>query len=879
MRDWNSLIQTVRSFLKTRCVFPETIKPALREKFQQHNAHTLTMLEAILHADIDDHDKINRLQLFLSARWNLIMHTSVDYTFHPNFPANLACFYVATAIAGEEKAVCQILMPTIQKIIGSGVDGHHLKEASESPKGTFPLHGFLTNVHGDLISILELYEYATINPDYFFDDQFGLTELDRHHLKICAGNASIILFEMIRKNYLNKHSKKESLGTLLRELITALYKSSKKESGNEYQASRLEALPAIHAFHAYWKSMPDDSRNRARYLRVKGATLSLESFLLCLFVRAKLDVTSEEFERVERERIMPCAHDISQQLDTLLNENIHLLCELTLSDVDTNAAHAESKPDFEAQMERLLEAVAHRAPIAGFTDQRFFYQQPLEHFTCYHLTNEAYIMHLNATISRIKNVAELSAALCFIPESFWAYFAEALTTTHQFHFSEARDEVSNTQYLLEQLRESQWTSFFQAFHTVIPHWIDSVRLARIAVSFKGKKREAFKEGIHSFLPQLLANGVKVAGLFLEQQDPEFTVLFQLFGTYIENIVVRPQECVDFFSVLHQEGVPITPLLKLLAPMLKRQLQQDSNYLFSVLKLFSNVDCSLTFLKSFTIAHPDLIMNREGLVWLLRHYDIRYYGSLLSAISSILTNLIATPQDLSALLMTLIAGEERDLFLFHLTSHIQFSNATALTVYIILKQFPHCEHLLLEIFEPSLKTILNNLLENLTSHEKLGLYHSSSDEVFKLFDFFVEKALPVILSNDYLKDHLMVWTVYELSKDNISSDAGFLVYRQLIAASPAERLKIMVTFINAQASLLLHRTSAFYRELIENFGENFFQQLLRLHERRNVVLLQSSFVNQGFFGSDQHRAPHPVLAARVVNAAPEPIGMTPPPSPR
>ena len=48
------------------------------------------------------------LKLFLKLRWRTIAGSSIDYTQHPNLPANQACLQIAQAITASHESICQV---------------------------------------------------------------------------------------------------------------------------------------------------------------------------------------------------------------------------------------------------------------------------------------------------------------------------------------------------------------------------------------------------------------------------------------------------------------------------------------------------------------------------------------------------------------------------------------------------------------------------------------------------------------------------------------------------------------------------------------------------------------------------------------------------
>ncbi|WP_147287637.1 hypothetical protein [Legionella birminghamensis] len=82
------------------------------------------------------------IRFLLEERWLFIKKTAWAYPRHPFLPINQLCLQIAEQIAGEDEAICQILMPGIRKIGRIPASTRALKENTEE-NGHFPVHKFI----------------------------------------------------------------------------------------------------------------------------------------------------------------------------------------------------------------------------------------------------------------------------------------------------------------------------------------------------------------------------------------------------------------------------------------------------------------------------------------------------------------------------------------------------------------------------------------------------------------------------------------------------------------------------------------------------------------------------------------------------------------
>ena len=124
MRNWKVLSDEIKLFQQAVSVYLDSHPPLFLKASQEHHNFVFEYLICCIdNTAIADDEKEKTLRGFLRMRWNAIRLSSVDYTFHPDFPANRACWSVAKFLVKEDECIAQVLMPTIKKIIGIELTG------------------------------------------------------------------------------------------------------------------------------------------------------------------------------------------------------------------------------------------------------------------------------------------------------------------------------------------------------------------------------------------------------------------------------------------------------------------------------------------------------------------------------------------------------------------------------------------------------------------------------------------------------------------------------------------------------------------------------------------------------------------------------------
>ncbi|OGT26709.1 MAG: hypothetical protein A3I77_07795 [Gammaproteobacteria bacterium RIFCSPLOWO2_02_FULL_42_14] len=875
MRNWQELNSLFCNYRELRIDCSDTIRKSLNEL---HHFGFETVSK-ILISNFNDEDIEKRLRLFLTSYWKLTSHTDADYTFNPKFPLNRALFLIAKNIVKKIESVCSVLMPSVIDVIGVASAAETLKEITEDDS-PFSLENYLINSDGDkLISIADVLEYSKNNSVYWYGEQFQLSERDRYHISISAGPMSEALVLRIEMNELMKQGKKPSVGTWLEYLKEALRISSELEKGNAYEADFSEAIPVIQRFHQRWKTLPEPIKNKVKRLTVHGATMPLESFLLCLFSRSHIDLLPAEMERVIEENLVPCTHLIFQQIETIINENIHFLfSECALDEV----VPEQPTLDFSRFSE-------HRQSIPGFQNEKLRYQLASYcRFSNYHLSDVLYQARVELNALQIKNLTDFIYALRFIPQEYWRFMVSKITAqaAHIFYEpSELNDQPPVIYRILTGISELQWLHFFNVFNGFLKYWFYADQLPILFTMFDFSRLKLFYTTILPYVDQLIFSGERIAVLFRWIPTEYRKDFVEIFSIPIKKVLLHVEQFVSCLSVLMQYKIHYSLLLELCWPQLQSHLNENENEnsLFSLLQKFPDQGFSIQFLEEIFHRNPSPSFTLQLFVQLLAYYPVQLYSELFDAIPTLfILKTLTSANKLPELLDSLQNDVARSVFVVLLSRTIRFNDVKALFMYTLLVKYQNWEDALLIIFSPSLKEAMTTLMIYIVSHTELGFSAPIFPQADVLFDYFCKKALPLLLSMSYFYQHFATFEKYAINRSEVNElDAGYLLYtglKKIEHETPPEdrgdpskifsKISLINEFLLSQKHVTVFRRSAFHRELTMHFSDGFFPALLSLYEKRFFSSLTNVHQLPSLFGV--HRARIAITATRemaVVNIAP------------
>lgn len=323
------------------------------------------------------------LRWFLEAYWSASAFTSTDYFHSPFDPFNQCCVAIATSLAKEKEAICQILIPTVT---GSVIqyDGQSLKEATQDDDKFLPQNYFLSTHEHRLIPILDVMEYASHDPSYLFErgsasknkyilayGKFMLTMDDMEFLRTIAATASSDYFDALKK----LDESQETLYKAIKNFALAVLASSKMGAGNELEANLKELIAPLNIFHQkIWCKLPDADKQKIGNMQIQhiDREVTFRLILHTLLVRASLYdyVTDYEKKEVFRENIFPCTQQIGE---TLLEFCGHPKIQGILVSIDLTKSNTKQViPDFCAMQIALENALqqAHQSSQGSPQDER-----------------------------------------------------------------------------------------------------------------------------------------------------------------------------------------------------------------------------------------------------------------------------------------------------------------------------------------------------------------------------------------------------------------------------------------------------------------------------------------------------------------------------
>lgn len=538
MRDWNPYIAEIRALKRqTYCWHPDVSEETRRE-LERFDQFMLSALSAVLEYEFDEMEKKRCVRNFFAVRWVAVERTSLDDTFNPMLASNKFYLKLAQDIKGNNESVCDVLMPSVKRIIGTVYPEESLLKGScDDDTGEFRPCNYLTHQNsGALISLLTALELAENNTDRLFQGDdiqflFPLTEADRERIRLIAGESSRFYFEALEKMHRIRYSQKPSVGNALRQLKNALLKSSKKESGSEMVANLAECNHSIHSFYKIWRGLSNKTRNIIKTLTANGSTISLESYLLSLFVSVGLDVSKKQFKQWERDDLVSCTHQIGEQLDTLLKDNLSVLSNIPLPCCKKNFENEElpEKNVLLALCEEFREALKTRLPTIGIDDARVIACHPMiEIISQTRFSSCIENRKLLDLSAHVRTVNDLANAMLLLNKLDRPFLSACLKDRLEDVFSGKHLATSAYAYLLSRLPKSEWTFFFKTF----PYSLNGHGLGILLNKMPESQWLGLSHAMSNCLYDVFSRPFDVAHFFSVILFDQYKTVFRLFEKYI-----------------------------------------------------------------------------------------------------------------------------------------------------------------------------------------------------------------------------------------------------------------------------------------------------------------------------------------------------------
>lgn len=791
---WIQLFDQLSELQSQPCIWlNEPPTETTLEKCLAYNQFVLESLIALLsdlRCGITTDDTEIREFLVLCSKYT--MSTSLDITFNPEWPANRALHLVAEQIAKPNETVCQILMPTIRRVVGSGFLETDIKSASENNKGKFVPQYFLTSTRGDtLIAVSDLFFFtqqntsrlfpvlsdqpdpaepvASLLPDFVFD----ITDMDRHHLRSIAGSASADYFDALKTMHYQRLNKKPSFGLLLQELATALLKSSVADHGSEFFAEITECKIAILQCFAEWNHLLSD----VKQYKANGATSTLGEYLLFLFASVGAVITEQDRDEITHSRIpVLCAEQFSGQLNSIISAHPDLFL-IPLTDChDQHHDHVYQKRIDHEQLQRLSDdfekALAKRMPLLSDHDE-----QLVLYDRYFRLAVNDYILH-RQTMFDIRRIVikekllitgkDFGTLLLFFPSKVW-YSLLALLPDFYRHFSTERPAVrvaEDTAALLRVLPSTDWSAFFSmiADRYGSVQW-SGLEIAYLMYFFSKAERPVL---IDAMTPLLTIVMSKVKCLFeywgfytQSERSHAFSMIKNIIAPTLSNpkyfaTLIRRLSMHEWTDFLGQCEDILTAMLNditSLPVMLENiPIQQREYFLHQLMPWISKITLTqpvvLTILNALDVEEWSLFLSRLGA------QRIQLFIPTIDALKHFLHPLSAKKQ------LYCVIG---------LRPMLPNLPINAVSLQALLLEFHELGSLFGAVFVDELPVIFSDLLASFSIDDQFA--QPIHPEKIKIFMQLSEQVLPIVLAN---------WRLFYMDDFPLSAGLPQDYFDQLVA---------------------------------------------------------------------------------------------------
>ena len=881
MSRWELLFDTLSFGKEPRREFLQAFPEPMQLQFIRHNSYVVIALKNLLRTRVSDEELEKRLRRFLFLRWTLIKNTSLDYTLNPQFPANQACLTVAKAIRKIGEPLCYIIMPTLKRIMGSGLldDAEHVSadaciEITEDVQGEFHPSLFLTHSREDaLMDVAGIFRFSAISTQLLLptiaqtgeskNSDFDFTETDRARLRECHQT----LYDLIHaKHQLQLNA--NTIGFALRELQVALHQASRQQLGTETKADALAYVPVVRAFYEKWRVLPEDVKQQISRCQIRGTSENntLGTTLLRLFLDVHLPLHENEINLALNAHAYPCIDLIAGYLDELLkhSNNSHLF-EIKLTST-SDSATVMTANDIEAalqtQLVDLSKVLQARTWIAGTEDVRFMQDYLyFSHFTVNLFDSRYVISDIATMIPAINSATKLGAVLRFVDPSYWNIFAAQLTPSFDQQLPRQLPDILDLStlahsltlpgiyYVLEQLPRENWIVFFFIFKGLLTKWFNSDVLALVLNEFKMQDQKILITALDTQIHHIITNVEDLASFFLVTgfiMPHEISERFHLMKPVIEKRLKDPESLAQFYLILRRNAL-CDSVFQLLQPLIREQINQPQ-FLMRALQALNSVDCA-GFLSRISTVLDRVKLTPE------------YFGALLNQVSAMdwhrvfiafgkgpLEKCISNAADLSCVLNK-FSSTLQIIFLSQIKKFLPNIRVNSDQLYMIMRQRSVCTEALLTFFDSSLVAIFLELLTSLetANAEKLSVTSLHYNHLVQRFHFFVDKALSKLLEIKRLALHCpsLSRARTELLPPTIHN-AVLSVYQQLTAID---------TRVNNQESTQLR---AYYDKLVilNNFTARSHTQILARDFQFELLQL---FQDHRFFERMLDHYPNPQIS--------------------
>lgn len=860
MRDWNEFVIDIDQILLV-------LNQVARAPFFSFDRDLLMQMRSLLQFSIPDEEKESKIRRVMALRAAAVHHSSMDYTFYPNHPVNLFYFRLAKALKLADEAVCQILMPGVFQIIGAGFDSQNLKAA----EGNFSPALYLSHTRlGAMIALTDTLSYAKENTRYFFpisiDDKiaFDLTAEDRRRIRAIVPPLSEQYVDAIARLHRIQNGSKPSIGWALNELAIALLKSSKIASGTETKASSVELDAPIKVVWEWWTALSVTVKNEIKSLKLASGSVSLESYLLCLFFHHEhIDVialTEAEKKRVSSELITPCSYQIGLQLDELVREN-RTLWNIPLPGMEVEF-ETPRLPDAEAMnaLEAEFEVALASRPSASFGNDSDIanYEPAIAIVMANILNHDTEESELVALAHYAVNLKKLLCVLTILPEERWGDFFRVANVCEQpistlfFEFFPDEETLLDTSkaffFLLENLPEKKWSALFSGLlKAKLGYFVDVECMNRLFEMLPEPKWFSLVISIGSIRSKLINNEFDLFAIFPNDNrascsklcgyfHPEIRQLFDRRGISKIFDINNPENWGDIYAIF-AEYVRSKLIEAAENGTLLRALPSRQQHLFLLMILLDT---------DFIVENPLLLSE------FLKRTDSDKWEIVFDEMDEAqFKKLIPNEHKLTEFLM-LFNDDEKINIIRVLSSHSPKIKINMSQFRHLVSTMPSFENLFFLLVQFSLKNMIKENMAAFSETGRLCLHRVNAMK--KDFSVFLEKALPLILSNQYIGYNCP--SFFEAT-DTVSKKTKGLVwiFSHLDALEKMEQAKQIAPKAAGMQKLVklahycsfverrLFERSQLYCELTAHFGVGFFNDVLTHY--RYFLSLKNRLSVRGF----------------------------------
>lgn len=849
MRGQLTLQNEIENLYALPVSFPAELPKECIQRYTLHNEIVLDHLLFILSGEMNDDEKVKQLRLYLSIRWRVIANTSLDYTLHPHFPANIACLKMANALRSENETASQILMPSVNRILGTAFSPDNLKDITEDAEGKFDPHGFLTLVNDtELVSILDLYSLMRANPALFFSDedsserheQFVFSAEDVKRIELFAGEASESYFNLLKLIFLKKKNITPSFGLALRELQIALLKGSKVKKGSEIAADLSECMYPIKQFYEMWKNLPDEVRLDVGMRKAKGSSLPLESHLLCLFAHtAGIILDQAVYDRVNTEAIVACTDQMRQQFDSILNHHPDLSSYPVHGKVmlvDGKLPTAEVLDEYET---RFQNAVLNRAPLLGFLDER-----RVTVFDAFDsLARNAFSPSLFPADIRdcAKDIAQLemvSASLLVLPEQYWPVFFAALNANF-IRRTMTRFQLQSGFFksILTTLHSSKWKCFFDALDEAdFSKYFDASVLGAVLSEIKESEWPILFSHLESKLGEIIKDPVDLAFIFYLNVFYSWEKILSFILSYAEKILETPSNMGNFFKLIPIEVLPV--LIDLFSERLLKMTHSST----ALSEIIAKIDHEMrfVFLRCIAPLLKDTQFNLIGFANFLKLFRLGDYPEVLRIIGQVKLGKIFDSDIALSVFLSELNDLQRLIFLFEMPRNMLRIKVGPADLIFLLRRFPKSSQAILNVFKLQLPKIMRDLLVSFQLSDNFN--EAPVVRHLNVFTFLLPKVLPIILNSNAMGDFCSSFFFRQFGMFHTMPDRAWVVkedFKRFERATALGELSLQEGVFQKLDSLCDYLTDVetqvaqqgvFYSEICDSFGADFFPMLRQYAKR-------------------------------------------------